>query len=314
MLPLSSSCIRCAAIRRLIKVPIKYNIPLNLSVTFSSQSDKGVKEGNKHTDEEISSSTAWIPPPRPLSGDKGNYYDKDDDTNNLSSSGKPNVKFYDLSNVDEDTYEQPSEGEEATNLNDMIITSEEIEDAELTDEEVRKLIEQYENTENEGWEDDSGLKEGVEYAVDDDGVGINGDELDEEKLNFLASKIGEDIDVDVDDDDDDEPVEMEIPDWMVTRRKKIAKDVEQVKLPAVIHHTLLSSKEIMSCLNSLGKYVILRVINFDYFQKYIFCGITSNTHVWSMLLYRGKRYIVNSTNSTVTCRWNDNHNRYNYCS
>ena len=43
--------------------------------------------------------------------------------------------------MDEDTCEWPSGGEEATSLNDMIITSEEIEDAELIDEEVRKVIE-----------------------------------------------------------------------------------------------------------------------------------------------------------------------------
>ena len=95
MLPPSSSHIRCVAIRILNKFPIKCNILMTLSVKFSSQSDKGVKESNKHTNEKMSSSTACKPPHCPLSSGKGNYYDEDEDTKNLSSSGKLNVKFYD---------------------------------------------------------------------------------------------------------------------------------------------------------------------------------------------------------------------------
>merc|ERR1711862_860401 len=45
-------------------------------------------------------------------------------------------------------------------------------------------------------------------------------------------------------------MEMETPDWMGTRRKKL--EEEKVKLPKILHHTLLSSKEIISCLDSLG--------------------------------------------------------------
>ena len=220
-----------SSLRHLSKVRIK---PTTYKTT------KTVLQSFTFTSKSEEEDTSWKPPKRPLSGDKGNYYDEEEATTTQLT------QFIDLSHIGSHIGSHTKTASQNTGTLGDVMT-EEINDASLSDEEVRQLIADFERSQQQQQQQEdtdttSTSKEGEEYEE----LNEEENELDEEKLKAIVTKVSEKYD-----EDHDEPIEMDIPDWMVTRRKKMKGDAD-LYLPPVLKHTLLSSQEIISCLKSLG--------------------------------------------------------------